>query len=109
MTPARVFFVGLLVVAGMLYLLNPGPEAFGEFLTTEAAAKAEGSDTVSRFLATRTGRRAAAVASDMFERENLYLASIYTADFNGRMPGGEFRYLGIAGWFTPLEDDDDDR
>ena len=64
---------------------------------------------MTRFLQGRTGRRGAAVATDLVERENYYVASVYTFDLNGRMPGGEARYLGIAGWFTPLEDEEDRR
>lgn len=108
MTPGRVLFVGLLLVAGVLYLLNPGPEAFREYLEAEATARAraeagETGDRVSDFLGTRLGRRVSQLASDAFERENYYVASVYRADLNGRFPGGEWTFLGVAGWFTPLE------
>ncbi|WP_420455891.1 hypothetical protein [Rubrivirga sp.] len=111
MTPGRVLFVGLLLTAGLLYVLNPGPEAFREFLTTEAAKRASGDaeNGVTDFLADRLGRRAGSLASDQFEREDYYVASVYTADLNGRIPGGEWTYLGIAGWFTPLEQPGDGR
>ena len=109
MTPGRVLFVGLLAVAALLFVLNPGSDAFGEFLTDEAAARAEGSDTVSRFLQGRTGRKTAQTLGENAEHENYYLATVYTIDMNGRMPGGEQRYLGIAGWFTPLESDESRR
>ncbi len=111
MTPGRVLLVGLLLAAGLLYVLNPGPEAFREFLTAEAAQRASGDadSGVTDFLADRLGRRAGSLASDLFEREDYYLASVYTADLNGRIPGGEWRYLGIAGWFTPLDPPGDGR
>ena len=75
----------------------------------DAAARAEGSDTVSRFLQGRTGRKTAQTLGENAEHENYYLATVYTIDMNGRMPGGEQRYLGIAGWFTPLESDESRR
>ena len=116
MTPSRVLLVGLLAVGVLLYVLNPGPEAFREYLRTELAAQAEarareageqvagsvGGD-VAGFLAQRLGRQAGDVASQAFERENYYVASVYRVDLNGRQPGGEWAFLGIANWFTPIE------
>lgn len=116
MTPFRIFLVGLILVGGLLYALNPGPEKFREFLQEELAAQAEqrareageatagelGGD-VAGFLAARLGRRAGDLASDAFERDDYYVASVYTADLNGRRPGGAWKFLGIAGWFVPLE------
>ena len=116
MTPSRILFLGLLIVAGVLYVLNPGPEKFREFLQEEMAARAEaearaageqvagsiGRD-VGGFLAGRLGRQAGDLAADAFGREDYYLASVYTADLNGRQPGGAWKFLGIAGWFVPLE------
>jgi len=119
MTPGRVLFVGLIVVAGILFVLNPGPEKFKEYLQTELAAQAEArarqagervggevGGAAAGFLAERLGRRAGGAASDFFGRENYYVASIYTADLNGRQPGGAWTFLGIAGWFIPLEKPD---
>jgi hypothetical protein len=116
MTPFRVLVLGLLVIAGVLYVLNPGPEKFREFLQEELAAQAEerarrvgegvGGDAggdVAGFIAGRLGRQAGDLASDAFQREDYHLASIYTADLNGRRPGGAWKFLGIAGWFVPLE------
>ena len=116
MTPGRILFVGLLLVAGALFLLNPGPDAFREFLSVELAAQAEararaagesvggevGAEAAG-FLAERLGRRAGDIASDAFQRDNYHLASVYTADLNGRQPGGAWKFLGIAGWFFPIE------
>ena len=108
MTPGRVLLVGLVLVAGLLYVLNPGPDAFREFLRAEAAERArqegkEGGNNVTDFLDDRLGRRAGRVATDDFEREDYHVASVYRVDLNGRYPGGEWAYLGIAGWFTPIE------
>ena len=116
MTPGRILFVGLLVVAGVLFVLNPGPEKFKEYLQVELARQAEeraraagesvGGEfggAAAGFLAERMGRRAGDLASDFFERENYHVASVYTADLNGRQPGGAWKFLGIAGWFVPIE------
>lgn len=116
MTPFRVLLVGLIAVSALLFVLNPGPEKFEEFLQEELAKQAEeraraageqvGGElggAVTGFLADRLGRRAGAIASDAFDREDYKLASVYTADFNGRQPGGAYKFLGIAGWFVPLE------
>ena len=116
MTPSRILLLGLLLVAGILYLLNPGPEKFKEFLETEVAAQAEAraraagesvagqmGGATAGFLADRLGRKAGSIASDAFGREDYKVASVYTADLNGRRPGGAWKFLGIAGWFVPLE------
>lgn len=116
MTPFRVLLLGLLAVAVLLYVLNPGPDAFREYLRVELAAQAEarareagervagtlGGD-VSGFLAERLGRQAGDVASEAFTRDNYYVASVYRVDLNGRRPGGEWAFLGIANWFTPID------
>ncbi|MDT0630157.1 DUF4359 domain-containing protein [Rubrivirga sp. S365] len=116
MTPFRVLLVGLLLIAGLLYVLNPGPEAFRRFLTEELAAQAEqrardageevgGSSggRVAGVIARRLGREAGALASEAFEREDYYVASVYRVDINGRRPGGEWAFLGIANQFFPIE------
>ncbi len=108
MSPGRILFVGLLLLVGLLYVLNPDVDRFQEYIQEETAKRAGGLGTTS-FLNERLGRAAGEIASDAFDRENLYLASIYEADLNGRMPGGEWRFLGIAGWFfvldSPLDED----
>ena len=116
MTPLRILLLGLILVAGVLYLLNPGPETFKEFLEVEVASQAEArareageqvggevGGAAAGFLADRLGRKAGSIASDAFEREDYKVASVYTADLNGRQPGGAWKFLGIAGWFVPLE------
>ena len=116
MTPSRILLLGLVLVLGILYVLNPGPETFKEFLQVELAAQAEArareagesvggelGGAAAGFLADRLGRTAGSIASDAFEREDYKVASVYTADLNGRQPGGAWRFLGIAGWFVPLE------
>jgi hypothetical protein len=58
---------------------------------------------VAGFLADRLGRRAGDIASEAFTRDNYYVASVYKTDLNGRRPGGEVEFLGIANWFVPLK------
>ena len=41
MTPLRILFFGLMTVGVMLYVLNPGPEKFEQFLRTDLAERAE--------------------------------------------------------------------
>ena len=112
MTPFRVFLGGLFLVAILLYILNPGPEKFKLFIQEEmaerAAAEAGAVDgglfgDVAEVVARRVGRAAGGIASDAFERDNYYLASVYHFDMNGRSPGGEWEFLGIASWFIPLD------
>jgi len=104
MTPGRIFFIGLLVVAGALFALNPGEEKFQAFLTVEIAEMTGGEGSgIGGIVGRRIGRIVSGVAVDFFERENYYLWSIYTADMNGRSPDGEWRFLGIANTFIPLD------
>ena len=116
MTPFRILILGLILVAGLLYVLNPGPEKFRLFLTDELAAQAEqrardaGEDVGGQLsgklagaIARRIGREAGDLASNAFDREDYYLASVYRVDVNGRRPGGEWAFLGIANQFFPLE------
>ena len=117
MTPSRILLIGLAIVAVLLFFLNPGPEDFRVFLTEELSDRAErearaaGESVAGRFggdvagvLARRLGREAGDLASDAFERENYYVASVYFVDVNGRRPGGEWEFLGIAGQFFPIEE-----
>lgn len=111
MTPGRVLFVGLLVVAGALFLLNPGEDKFQEFVADEIATQISGEGGgIGGIVARRLGRAASGLARDFVRREDYYLWSIYTADLNGRAPDGEWRFLGIAGTFITLDrpmDDDE--
>ncbi|MFN3596149.1 MAG: hypothetical protein ACK41D_02635 [Rubricoccaceae bacterium] len=109
----RVLLIGAALVALLLYALNPGPERFREFLREEAGRYAEqqarqragggAAGDVAGFLAGRLGRDFGSAASDAFRRDNYHLFSIYEVDLLPRRPGGEFRFLGIANVFLPLE------
>ena len=116
MSAGRILFVGLILVVTALYFLNPGPAKFEEFLQKEGgqyAADAAGDigeqvaggtgRDVASWLAERVGREVAGQASRAFERENYHVASLYTTDLNGRRPGGEWTFLGIANVFFPIE------
>ena len=54
-------------------------------------------------IARRLGQEAGDLTSAAFDREDYYLASVYAVDINGRRPGGEWAFLGIAGQFFPLD------
>lgn len=111
MTPFRVFLGGMFLLATLLYILNPGPDKFSRFIQEELADRAaeQAGDApglfgdVASIVARRIGREAGGLAADAFERENYYLASVYHFDMNGRSPGGEWKFLGIASWFVPLD------
>ncbi|HEX8385040.1 MAG TPA: hypothetical protein VF576_02595 [Rubricoccaceae bacterium] len=116
MTPLRILFFGLVAVAVLLYVLNPGPEKFETFLRQDLAERAqaaaveasggEGADVgggMGSFLAERIGREIGGAASHAFEREDYYLASVYRVDLNGPNGGGEWAFLGVANWFIPIE------
>ncbi len=112
MTPFRVLIGGLMLVAVVLAALNPGEEAFKEFLQERAAreiAERAGEATgglsggVTDFLSDRLGRAAGGLASQAFERDDYYVWSVYRLDVNGREPGGEIEFLGIASKFFPLK------
>ncbi len=113
MTPLRILFAGLLAVGTMLYVLNPGPEAFEHFYRLDTAERAEAraragdsllASTPSRvFLADRTGRAVSDAADVGYERVDYHVASLYRVDANEGRAGGKWTYLGIAGWFVPTE------
>lgn len=113
MTPLRILLFGLLAMAMLLAVLNPGEAQFREFLqqriAAEAAARADAAtggrlgSSVTGFLADRLGRAAGDVLAHGFERENYYVASVYRADLNGWREGGEIEFIGIAGKFFPLK------
>ena len=115
MTPLRILFAGLLIVGTMLYVLNPGPEAFEAFLRldraerTEAAQRAADSTltgTSRTLLADRVGREIAGPAAVPFDRTDYHVASLYRIDDNADRAGGEWTYLGLANWFVAIEQPD---
>lgn len=116
MSGSRVLLFGLLVIGVVLYALNPGPTRFNEFMQDEMARRAEEAarqaggtvagrmgEGVAGFLADRLGRAAGDAVSTAFERDDYYVASVYRVDLNGRRPGGEVEFLGIANQFFPLK------
>lgn len=113
MKPSGILLLGLMLAAVVLAALNPGPEAFTEFLqervateVAERAAEATGgrlSEGVTDFLSERLGQAAADAVDQEFQRDNYYVWSVYRVDLNAWRPGGEIEFLGIAGQFFPLK------
>ena len=113
MTPLRILFAGLLAVGTLLYVLNPGPEAFEHFYRLDTAERAEaaaraGDSTLAAkpsqvFLADRTGRAVSDAAAVGYERTDYYVASLYRVDANADRAGGTWTFLGLANWFVPIE------
>ena len=112
MTPLRILFAGLFAAGVMLYVLNPRAEAFAAFYRldhaerAEAAARAADSTrtgTSHVFLADRTGRAIGDGEDVPFDRTNYHLGSLYRVDVNADQAGGEWTFLGVAGWFVPVE------
>lgn len=112
MTPFRVLLLGLILAAVVLAAMNPGPEAFTEFLRERIAAEVAGRadeaaggrlpSGVTDFLADRLGQAAAEAVDQEFMRDNYYVCSVYRVDLNAWREGGEVEFLGIAGRFFPL-------
>ena len=112
MTPLRILFSGLLAVGVMLYVLNPGPEQFESFLRLDTAERVEDAaraadptldGTSQTFLADRTGRDVGGATGLPFEREDYHVWSLYRADRSVQHLGSAWTFLGIAGWFVPID------
>lgn len=105
--------IGTLVL--VLWWFNPSQDQFKDFLGEEVSARmgqaAEDAGSATGFLTERLGRAAGDAAgraigrgaADQFERNSYGVASTYTLDLNGRRPGGEWQFLGIAGQFVPTK------
>ena len=98
------------VVVGTLALFNPDEEAFETFVrertqdvVTEHARSAAGS-LLGSAAGALGAEVAGALAGGAVERSSYVAFSVYTLDLNGpREPGGEWRFLGVAGQFFELE------
>jgi len=103
----RIGLVLLLTVAGVLYLYNPKPRAFEEYVRNRAAEHLQqelGSSAVGRAFADAGADLAAVLARKAARRDNYYLWSIYTVDPDG--DDGEkdyWRFLGIGSQFFLIE------
>ena len=115
-----ILFILFGTLLSALFVMNPGEEAFGEFLSTkvseiggdlgeDAGGGALGflTERLGRAAGETAGAAAGARASRLFERSNYLIASTYTLDLNGRREGGEWQFLGIAGQFVPTKKPDD--
>lgn len=97
----------LLVIAlVLLAVFNPGEDDFRAFVQKHAgemAGQQIGGGEVGRVLGSLGGSVAADAAMRVTRRDNYYVASVYTVDFDG--PTGtanEWRFLGIATQFIEL-------
>ena len=100
-TLSFLLFVVLLIG---LALTNPTPEAFGQFaqetIRDEIARQVPGIGGLGEYGA----RLIAPYVVEQAERTNYGLASVYDLDLTGpTVRGAEYRFLGIAGQFIPLE------
>ncbi len=103
----RIGLVLLLTVAGVLYLYNPKPQAFQEYVQNQVAEHLQqelGSSVIGRSFAGTEAELAAVLARKAARRDNYYFWSIYTVDPDG--DDGEqdyWRFLGIGGQFFLIE------
>ncbi|NPA43088.1 MAG: DUF4359 domain-containing protein [Chlorobi bacterium] len=90
----RTFIWILLIAAGLLILTNPGRDRFREFVKTEAVKFIEEKDGKENPVARVVMPFFAPWMARTFERDNYLLFSVYRL--------GDFKVLGIAGRFIPL-------
>ena len=100
----------------ILWWTNPDEPQFTNFLADEVSQIAgdmgEQAGGAINFLTARlgraTGERAGQVlgreASNLFERKNYGVVSLYELDLNGRASGGTWTFIGVAGQFYPIEE-----
>lgn len=108
--------VGVVLVAVVLtglIVLNPGPDRFQDILENELREELRHSGTemageTGGALGDFLGAQMAPLAGAAFQRENVYVLSIYSLDLNGEQEGGAWKFLGIANTFFPLEQPDFD-
>ena len=96
----------LVIAAVLLAVFNPDTDDFRAFVQDNAATMAGeqiGGGDVGRVLGSVGGSLAADAAMRVTRRDNYYVWSVYTVDFDG--PTGtdnEWRFLGIATQFIEL-------
>ncbi len=103
MTFIRNFILLIAIASGGLYWTNPGHEAFSVFLAeyvqTELADDALGESELGQAFRKGLGQIAGAAGSQLAERQDLNLASVYTIKIRGR----SHVFVGIAGQFFPVK------
>ena len=94
----------LLIAAGALYYTNPNEEAFSVFLADyvqeELADEHPGESEIGKAFRKGIGQIAGAAGSQLAERQDLTVASVYTID----IAGTTHVFVGMAGQFFPLKD-----
>lgn len=99
-----LLLVALVVV---LAVTNPGPDAFAEFaedtVADEIGAVADDLPA-GGLLGDLGGLAAGQLVRRYADRDNYFVASVYTLDFDGRArEEEEWQFLGIAGLFFELQ------
>ncbi|HYE95898.1 MAG TPA: DUF4359 domain-containing protein [Rubricoccaceae bacterium] len=104
------FLFFLLIVLGTLALFNPNEEDFRYYVqermtdTISDHARDVGGGFLGDIVGGVGGTLASALASRTVDRKNFLVFSLYTIDLNGAdREGGEWRFLGVAKQFIPLE------
>jgi hypothetical protein len=93
----------LIALLGLLFALNPDMDDFASYYQKRVAAstaKSTGGGTIGKALSSAAGGLASFSAKNLFERQNLFLASTYT--LSSRNTAQE-QYLGIAKIFIPIK------
>ena len=101
----RLLLLAALVV--VLAVTNPGPDAFAEFAEDNVAAEI-GAVTddlpAGSLLGDLSGLAAGRLVRRYADRDNYFVASVYTLDLDGRArEEEEWTFLGIAGLFFELQ------
>jgi hypothetical protein len=97
-----------LVILVLLFATNPGPASFREFVADRAGEIVQSSRVNllpgGGLLGSLGAGLAGRIASEFAHRDNYFLFSIYTLDFDGpNRRGQEWKFLGIASRFVELD------
>jgi hypothetical protein len=98
--------VGFVLVAGLLFFVNPGMDDFTTYFKTYSAERIEqetGGGLLGRVLGGAGSELLAAGVEDVTTRRSYIVCSTYDVDPDGD-DVSEYRYLGIAGWFITLRE-----
>ena len=100
----RNLFLLLLLAGGALFVTNPDHEAFSAFLADyvqqELADDAPGESEIGKAFRKGLGQIAGAAGTQLAQRQDLTVASVYTIDIAGRT----HVFVGMAGQFFPITD-----
>ncbi len=95
------------LAAILLFLFNPDMEDFSVFAKEQSAVLMEdqlGGSALARMLAGAGSDLVGGAVARATERNNYFLFSTYTLDFDGdNREGNEWRFLGVAGMFFELD------